>query len=85
MSVKLTPAQARKLGIATGAGKGRRGGSQPPNEQSAERPAPSRSTRKTAKGRYHTRCKTCGEEFRTIAAEDRHLKEHHHARYELVL
>jgi len=43
-----------------------------------------RTTRKTAAGPYHTRCKKCGEEFTTQAAEDRHLKVTRHVRYELV-
>ena len=50
-------------------------------------PGPARrSTRKVARGApYHTRCKTCGEEFTTEASEERHLVAEHHARYELVL
>jgi len=48
------------------------------------KPAKKRTTRKTGSGPYHTRCKTCGEEFTTAASEDRHVHETHHARYELV-
>ena len=51
-----------------------------------EVPTKVRTTRRVAKGgTYHTKCKTCGEEFNTIAAEDRHLHDTHHARYEIVL
>jgi hypothetical protein len=51
----------------------------------APRSAP-RTTRRTVKGaKYLTRCKTCGEEFTTVASEDRHLKATHHARYDIVL
>jgi hypothetical protein len=88
VAVNMTPAQARAAGIATGAGKGRRGGSRPSNEQPTERAAPSRSTRRTVKGAaYHTRCCTegCGEQFTTEAAERRHNESTRHARYELVL
>lgn len=34
---------------------------------------------------YHTRCVKCAEEFRTQAAEHRHLLETEHRRYELVI
>lgn len=50
-----------------------------------EQQARKRTTRKTAKAAYHTQCVTCGERFDSEAAEERHLVEHHHARYELVL
>ena len=43
-----------------------------------------RTTRKTASGPYHTRCVACGEEFHTMAAEDRHVAGGHN-RFELVL
>ena len=65
-AAKLTPAEARRLGIDVPA-------------------KPARTTRKTAAGPYHTRCRECGAEFTSEAAEDRHIVEHHHARYELVL
>jgi hypothetical protein len=44
-----------------------------------------RTTRKEASGPYMTQCRTCGEVFNTRAAEDRHVVETHHARYELIL
>jgi len=72
MVVKMTAAEARKMGL----------------DLSTAKPAKVRTTRRTAKGEaYHTVCKTpgCGMEFRSIAAEDRHLKETHHARFQLVL
>ena len=65
MTVRLTPAEARRLGIDP-------------------TPTRTRTTRREAAGPYHTRCTTCGDEFTTIAAEDRHLTAGHH-RYELVL
>lgn len=44
-----------------------------------------RTTSRTAKGvKYHTRCTKCGEEFTTQAAEDRHVDEFKHARYQLL-
>jgi len=33
---------------------------------------------------YWSRCKTCGEEFVTFASEDRHVKDTHHARYDVL-
>ena len=45
-----------------------------------------RTTRRTAKGEpYHTVCVACGEEFHTIASEDRHVKNTTHRNYRLVL
>jgi len=44
-----------------------------------------RTTRKTGRGPYHTRCRTCLVEFTTAASEDRHLHDTHHTRYDLVL
>ena len=44
-----------------------------------------RTTRKTAKGPWHTVCTTCDLEFRTEASETRHVNETKHARYRLVL
>ena len=41
--------------------------------------------RRTAKGPYHTVCRACSMEFNTKAAEDRHVVETRHARYEMVL
>lgn len=41
--------------------------------------------RREAGGQYRTVCVMCGEEFKSIAAEDRHLKETGHPRYALVL
>ena len=44
-----------------------------------------RSTRKAVTGEpYWSRCKTCDEEFTTIASEDSHLKATHHARYDVL-
>lgn len=69
MAVELTAAQARKLGL----------------DLTGARKAPVRTTRRVAKGAYHTVCHDCGEEFHTSAAEDRHLENTKHARYQLVL
>lgn len=44
-----------------------------------------RRVRRTAKGPYLTKCKACGEVFDSRAAEDRHLDETRHYRYELIL
>jgi hypothetical protein len=63
VTVRLTPEQARALGLDT---KARR-----------------KTTRKTAEGKYHTRC-NCGEEFTTAAAENRHVQPGHQ-RFTLVL
>jgi hypothetical protein len=41
--------------------------------------------RSTAKGPYLTVCKSCGEQFTTMAAEDRHLHETHHIRYQILI
>jgi len=46
-------------------------------------PAPTK-TRREASGPYLTVCRTCGEEFTTMAAETRHLVDTHHARYEVI-
>lgn len=44
------------------------------------------TTRRTVKGQpYLTVCSTCGFESRTQAAEDRHILDTRHCRYELVL
>lgn len=69
MSVHLTPEQARKLGIDV--------------KQKVKR----RTTGKhvAAAECSNTRCCTCGEIFETIAAEDRHVNETRHGRYEAVL
>jgi hypothetical protein len=61
IAVKLTPAQAKALGVDTKS---------------------KRTTRKTAKAKYHTRC-SCGEEFHSEAAETRHVAAGHH-RFDLV-
>jgi len=42
-------------------------------------------TRREASGPYLTRCKTCQEEFKTMASEDRHVRDTHHARYEVII
>jgi hypothetical protein len=44
-----------------------------------------RTTRRTAKGPYHTVCTTCDEQFHTIASEDRHLEETKHRNYRIVM
>jgi hypothetical protein len=41
-----------------------------------------RTTRRTAKGPYWTRCVTCGTVFETAASEDRHVAETDHRRFE---
>lgn len=64
----MTAAQARKLGI----------------DLTGAKAAKVRTTRRTAKGPWHTRCVTCGEEFHTEAAETQHLNATRHARYRLV-
>ena len=73
MPVKLTPAQAKALGVSTdaaepGAPRRRRGGG-----------------RRRAPDPYHTVCQDCGEHFHTAAAETRHLNQTRHACYQLVL
>lgn len=70
--VHLTAAQARALGLSAPEGRGVRRKAKPVRKRKPKRA-------------YHTRCTTCGEEFRSAAAEERHLDEHRHARYELVL
>lgn len=68
MVARLTPAEARKLGI-----------------QDSGIVSRKRTTRTVAKGvPYHSRCTRCGDEFHSEAAEERHLRSHHHARYEIV-
>ena len=47
------------------------------------RPAKVRTTKKEAAGPYRTRC-TCGQEFTTIASEDRHVSLGHN-RFGIVL
>ena len=47
--------------------------------------AKQRTTRKEATGPYRTRCTTCGEEFTSMAAEDRHVTDTLHARYAICL
>jgi hypothetical protein len=65
MPIKLTPAQAKALGLET--------------------KTKIRRTRKAVTGEpYHSRCVACGDEFRSIAAEDRHVDDTKHARYEVV-
>jgi hypothetical protein len=76
-AVRLTAAQAKKLGVFD----------QGPADTFPDiKPPKKRTTRRTVKGApYFTICKACGMEFRTVASEDRHLNETRHARYELVL
>ena len=40
--------------------------------------------RRTARGPYWTVCKTCGAEFHTQKAEDQHVVDTLHVRYQLV-
>jgi len=68
MTVNLTPAQAKAMGLDVPVKVSKRN----------RKAAPTRGT-------YHTRCKTCGEEFRTMASEDRHVHDTHHPRFETVL
>lgn len=70
MVARLSASEARRLQL--------------PQGPAGRQPAKTRQ-RKVAKGAYHTACISCGVEFNTRAAEDRHLDETHHARYELVL
>lgn len=65
MAARLTPAEAKALGLAPTARK--------------------KQTGKRARAAYWSRCVTCDEEFRTEAAEERHLIATHHARYEMVV
>lgn len=66
-AARLTPAEARALGLPAPKARAR-----------------TRTTRKVVRGQqYHTVCKVCDEEFLTQAAEDRHLADTGHARYEL--
>lgn len=48
-----------------------------------------RTTKREAKGPWHTQCVTCGQEFNTKAAEDAHLQEHAegegHRRYAIIV
>lgn len=41
--------------------------------------------RTTAPGPYHTRCVACGDAFRTMASETRHMIASGHRRFSLVL
>lgn len=71
MIARITPAQARALGISPVAG-----------SPSAGRKVKRRAV---AKGvAFHTECLTCGTEFHTEASEDRHVNETRHARYRLI-
>ena len=64
MPLKLTPQQAKALGIG---------------------PKKARTTRKAIKGEpYWSQCKTCAAEFTTVKAEDDHLAETSHPRYEIL-
>lgn len=49
------------------------------------KPARVRTTRKEAKGPYHTRCCACGEEFTARTTETKHVEEVRHYRYETVI
>lgn len=65
-AARLTPAEARALGVDV------------PARQA-------RTTRRTARREYLTRCHDCGETFPSVAAEDRHLADTGHHRYDLDL
>lgn len=67
--IRMTTAQARKLGI----------------DLSQAKPAKVRTRRTVRGEAYHTVCVACGEEFHTAAAEDRHVNETPHRNYRLVL
>ena len=73
MIARLTPAQARALGIdATGGG---------------DNPKPKRKrTRRTepVNGQYRSICHDCAEVFTSYAAETRHVDEKHHARFSTI-
>lgn len=69
MSVHLTLEQARKLGIDV--------------KQKVKRRTTGKHVARAECS--NTRCCTCGEVFETTAAEDRHVTEARHARYESVL
>lgn len=70
MPARLTKAEAKRLGLDV------------PDEATGKR---KRTTRKTGKGPYLTICHDCQERFTTQAAEDRHLNETRHARYDFEL
>lgn len=65
----MTVAEARAAGLL--------------DQVASARPVKVRS-RRTAKGPYFTVCTTCGDEFHTQAAEDHHLEETRHYRYEII-
>jgi hypothetical protein len=79
VTVHLTPAQARKLGIHT---------SGPnvvdPDTLTPPPPGPAPGARRRATP-YHTVCVLCRSHFTTQAAEDRHLEATGHPRYALVI
>lgn len=77
MTVRLTAAQAKALGVFD----------QGDPDTFPDLGKPKRTTRRTVRGDpYFTRCRACGFESRTLAAEDRHLAANpEHRRYELVL
>ena len=69
-SLNLSAKEAKKLGI----------------DLSKAKPVPARKRHTGDRSaKYHTRCHGCEEEFTTAASEDRHVAEHHHHRFELVL
>jgi len=71
MPVKLTAAQLRALELAVTA-----------NIDLHKQAKPAR--KRKPKIPYHSRCARCGEQFTTMAAEERHLIEHRHARFEIL-
>ena len=82
MPAHLTAAEARALGIDPK--RGRAIARQAINDVIDEARG-KRTTRKTAPGPYRTVCHDCGEVFTTRAAEDRHVTDAQHWRYELDL
>ena len=77
----MTKAEAKRLGIVFEGTSGPSGAGDVGPGAVTARPR----VRREAKGAYHTRCVECDERFDTVAAEDRHLDETKHARYELEL
>lgn len=76
MTARISAAEAKKLGLTPD-----------PDAPPVPGTGSGRRTGKRAKALYHSVCMTegCGKEFKTEAAEERHLHQTHHARYQLVL
>jgi hypothetical protein len=73
-AVVLTAAQARALGIYSS-----------PRARAHRQASPAPRAPRREAWPYATRCHDCSTEFVSAAAEDRHLDETHHSRYEVIL